>query len=179
MTAATISPTTDDVFTVLGAFIQNVIGGGVPVTRGIDNLVPMPPVNPGFIGMTSLFMIPQATNVDSYDTTNPAPTEVSSLRSTRFDIQIDCLGAASASWATILTTLLRDEFGCTALAPNCQPLYCEDARMMALTDAEEQYEERWTFTAALDYEPTVVTPMLFSDTLAVGVISVTNEYPPT
>ena len=179
MSAATVSPVPDDVFAALGAFIQTVLGTGIPVIRGIDNEVPMPAASPGFVNMTALFQIPLATNQDTWDETNAAPTEFSVERDTRIDIQMDCYGAASGSWAAMLSTLLRDQYGCAQLAPNCQPLYAEDARMLPLEDGEDQYEERWAVTAAIQYNPVTVLPMQFADTLDVGLINVDVVYPAT
>jgi len=179
MTAATVAPVQDDIMTALGNFIVNVTGlAPANVIRGIDNLVPMPQASPGFIAMTGLFQIPQSTNVDSWDETSSDPTELSVARTTRFDVQVDCYGVQSPAWASMLTTLFRDDYGCQQLAPNCQPLYCEDARMMPLDSAEMQYEERWSFTAAIGYTPTVTVPQTFANSLSHGLINVPATYPP-
>jgi hypothetical protein len=176
MTAATVTPVQDDVMTALGNFIVTVTGLPTScVVRGIDNQVPMPVS--GFISMTGLYQIPQSTNVDAWDTTSSDPTELTASRTTRFDVQVDCYGAQSPAWASMLTTLFRDDYGCQQLAPNCQPLYCEDARMLPLTDAEEQYEERWSFTAAIGYTPVVTVPQMFANSLKPAIINVPATYP--
>jgi hypothetical protein len=176
----TISPTLAAVYTALGNFI--VAATGLPnaaVVRGVDNLVPMPPTDPGFIVMTGLFQIPLATNQDSWDQAPDAdPTTISIERDTQFNVQVDCYGATADQWAPMLSTLLRDDYGCTALAPNCQPLYCSDARMMPFEDAEDQYEQRWTFDAVLQYNPVVTPVQTFATSLKSGVIDVNEAYPP-
>jgi hypothetical protein len=176
--SAVVTPIPDDVFTALRAFILGVIGGSpaVEVIKGLGNRVAMPPAP--FIAMTSLFQIPLATNVDTWDPSAPAPTQISVERDTRFDIQIDCYGPNSGAWAAMLTMLFRDDYACRALAPNCQPLYAEDARQMAFVSGEQQYIERWSFTAAIQYNPTTVLPQAFADVLAIDLINVNEAYSP-
>jgi hypothetical protein len=176
--SATVAPLPDDVFTSLRSFITGVIGGSpaVEVIKGLGNRVAMPAAP--FIAITSLFMIPLATNIDSWDITNPAPASLSVERSTRYDIQVDSYGPLSGSWGSMLTILFRDEYACIALAPTCQPLYAEDARQIALVAGEEQFIERWSFTAAIAYSPVVTVAAQFADALVAGLIDVDVEYAP-
>ena len=90
------------------------------------------------------------------------------------DVQIDCYGPASSEWSDILTTLLRDNVGCLALAPACQPLYADDPIRAPLTNAEIQYEDRWIVTARLQYNPVVTTAQDYATALGpVGITDVT------
>jgi hypothetical protein len=174
----TVSPVLQDVFTVLQPFIVSSIGiASNLVIQGIPNRTAMPAASPGFIVMTVLRQARIRTNGDTYDITNPAPTVISIEQGIELDIQIDCYGASSGDWAAILTTLLRDDVGCQALAPTCQPLYCDDARMIPLTDSEDQYELRFSFTACLQYNPVITVPMNFADTLTADLIDVQVTYP--
>ena len=177
----TAAPTLSELYQGLSAFIIAVTG--LPqgsVIQGIQNRVAMPPKNPGFVVMTNLFQQRLATSVDDYDTTNPDPASLSITQSMRVDMQIDCYGPSAGDWAAAMTTLFRDQYGCNALAPfNCQPLYAEEARMMPLIDEESQYEQRWTWTATLQYNPTVIAPEQFADVANIDLIDVDVEYPPT
>ncbi|OYV48595.1 MAG: hypothetical protein B7X10_02855, partial [Burkholderiales bacterium 21-58-4] len=90
--------------------------------------------------------------------------------------QIDCYGPLSSDWAAMLSTLLRDEYACDAMA-GVQPLSADDPKMVALVDGEQQYEERWSITALLQYNPATVTPMKFFDAVDVGLVNVDETYP--
>jgi len=175
----TITPLLQDCFVVLQPFIATSLGiDSSLVIQGIPNRTAMPQASPGFVVMTVLRQQRLRTNIDTWDTVVTDPTSIALEQGIKLDIQIDCYGASAGDWAAILTTVLRDEVGCVALAPTCQPLYCDDADMIPLTDSEEQYEQRFTFTASLQYNPVTTTAMQFADTLSVDVISVDERYPP-
>ena len=177
--SAVITPVADDVFAALGAFIQSIIGSTFPVVRGTTNRVPMPPSTPGFAVMTAIHQDRLATNVDTYVDPYPATGQIQNIQSSlQINVQVDFYGAASAAWAATFVTLFRDEYGCTALGPKCQPLYADDALMFPLVDGEEQSEERWLVTAALQYNPVVTTPEQFAAAATVVLINVDEAYPP-
>jgi len=179
MSGDTVSPVIQDVFLVLQPFIASHTGLDPSlVIQGLPNRTAMPLASPGFVAMTVLRQMRLRTNLDNYDTTNPAPTSISIEQGIELDVQIDCYGASSGDWAAILTTILRDDVGCQALAPTCQPLYCDDARMIQLIDSEDQYELRFSFSACLQYNPVVTIPMKFADTLTADLINVQVTYPP-
>lgn len=146
------------------------------VIQGLGNRTPMP-VGP-FVALTSLANARLRTNQTTWDVTDPAPTDLSIEQGVQITLQVDIYGPLSFDWATIFTTLWRDDFGCTALAPACQPLYTDDPKQIPLVDGEEQYEKRWLLTSYLEYVPVVSTPSQFADTLAVTLINVDVEYPP-
>jgi hypothetical protein len=181
-----VTPTQQDIFTLLTPFVQAVTGlGNGLVIQGIPNRVASPVGSPlGYIVLTPIHLRRLRTNEDTWDTTNPAPTATKAQQGVRIDIQFDCYGQSAQEWAAALTTVLRDDTGCAALAgldpanPVCQPLFCDEARMIPLDDTEGQYEQRWTFDAALQYNPTVTVPMQFADALSVGTINVDERYPP-
>lgn len=177
--SATVSPTLADVYGAIRAFIIGVIGN-YPVIQGLQNRTAMP-AGP-FVLMQAIGWQRLEWNIDD-DTDGglvvpPAPQITSSLQATRVDVQIDCYGPDSNSWATMLGTLIRDEYACDALAPVCQPLFSDEARMIPLTTAEAQYLERWSLTAAFQYNPVTVTPQSFAVTLDVVPINVDVEFPP-
>lgn len=174
---APVLPTLDDVMTQVRAFVLDVVPPGIEVVQGIDNGVPMPAA--GYVLMTAIFQLRLRTNQNSYD--DPASPGVGAEyleQGTRLDVQLDCYGPASAGWATALSTLLRDERGCEALAPVCAPLYADDPRMMPLVTGEERYLQRWAVTAVLQVNFVTTLSQQFADTLAVDIINVDERYPP-
>lgn len=173
-----VSPTLQDVYETLGDFIEGIVPVGVEVIQTPQNRVPMPPSDPGFIGMTARVQERIMTNLDRWDrqAVNPAAIEIE--QAVRIIVQLDCYGIASSDWAVILSTVLRDEYGCAALAPVLSPLYCDDPKFAALISGEEQYEQRWIVGAVLQYNPVVSTPMQFANIAAATLIEVDEAYPP-
>jgi hypothetical protein len=174
---ATVTILQSALYTTLGNFIMSMLGlDAAHVVQGYPNRVAMP-VGP-FVNMTIISMKRLRTNVDTIPD-GGFPTEVSAEQGTQVDMQLDCYGPASGDWATILTTLLRDNVGCVALAPTCQPLYADDPIRSPLVDAEQQYEDRWILNARIQYNPATVTIRQYADTLGpVGIIDVEVSYSP-
>ena len=170
---ATIAPVQTDVYTALRAFILSLIT--CEVVQGLGNGVPTP--LGGFIVMTSLFQNRLSTNVDNYLDPTPTTGSKTALQAIQHTVQIDCYGPQSSDWASIISTMLRDEYGCLAMAPNVQPLSADDPKMSPLIDGEQQYEQRWTLTALLQVNPVVSTPMQFFTTAQVNLIDVDTNYP--
>lgn len=173
---ATVTPTVSQVITALGNFIVALFGlAPVQVVRGYPNRVPMPPQTPpagypvGFVVMTEMNKKRLRTNIDNFAGTSdaaPAPGPVTSEQGQQLDVQIDVYGPASSEWSDILTTLLRDNIGCVALAPTCQPLYADDPmRAPLMPNSEQQYEDRWIVTARLQYNPVTTTAQTYATTL--------------
>jgi len=174
-----VTPTIQDVYTALKSFVQTIVPTGVPVQQGLLNRVAIPPTAPGFVVIQGLLKNRLRTTVDTWDTTDDDPTSMSSEQDIELTVQIDCYGAQSSDWADMISTLFRDGYGCNSLAPTCQPLYCDEARLIPLTDAESQYEERWVLTATLQYNPVVTTVQQFADVATATLIDVDEAYPPT
>jgi hypothetical protein len=173
----TVAPQKSALFTKLRTFLLTIVPAGTEVVQGLGNRVTLP-AGP-FVCMTGIFQDRLATNEDSYDDPYPTPGGVQNAKqSTRLDVQLDCYGPDSLAWATVIETLFRDEVGCVALAPDLQPLYTDSPRMVPLITGEEQFLERWTVTAVLQYNPVTVTAQDFADTLAVTLINVDEAYPP-
>ena len=175
--SAAVSPAQSDVYTAVKAFLLGVLPlDSAHVVQGYPNRAAMP--GGPFVVMTMVGSHRLRTNVDTWDTTNPAPTVLSYETGMEVMLQLDVYGPSAGDWAQELVTLWRDDYGCQALAPACQPLYSDDPRRMPLIDGEDQYEDRWTITARLQYNPTVTTPQDFADAASVTLINVDKEYPP-
>jgi len=173
-----VSITQQAVYTALRAFLVSVLPAGVPVVQLPVDRASMPPAVPGFVGMTARVQSRIMTNLDKWDAAALAPTTIEIEQAVKLAVKLDCYGAESADWAVILSTVLRDEYGVTALAPTLAPLYTDDPKFGFLVDGEEQYEQRWIVEAYLQYNPVVVVPMQFANAAEVALINVDEAYPP-
>ena len=169
--AATVNPTQSAVFTALRSFILGLIS--CEVINGIDNNVPMP--RGGFIVITALFNTRIATNAHAFADPTPTTGTTTTTQPTQHTVQVDCYGSDAAEWAAILSTMFRDEYGCLALAPNVQPLYADDPKMIPLITGEQEYLQRWMITAHLQYNATITIAQQFFDQAGVGIHSVDKE----
>ena len=175
----TVTPILADLYGVVQPFIVSVTGLDASlVIEGLDNRVATPAASPGFITYQAILQKRLNTNIETWDPTDPAPTIVSAEMHVDMLLQIDCYGAASLSWATMLQTLLRSNAGCVALAPVCQPLYTDDPHMMPLDDTEEQYEQRWVVEAHIQYNPVTGVTVQFANALNATLIEVQEAYGP-
>ena len=173
MTAA-VSPSQTDIFIALRAFILGLID--CEVVRGLGNGVPMP--SSPFIAMTELYQIRLSTNVASYHDPGDASGTRKVMAPTQYVIQIDCYGPDSSDWATILTTMLRDEYGVKKLAPAAAPLHADDPKMITLVNGEENYEQRWMLTALFQFNPVVTVSQDFAGAVEIGLVNVDSTYQP-
>jgi|SRR5579859_1716266 len=179
MAGYSISLTFEDVYTAVKPLIAAVTGLDPSlVIQGDPNRSAMPPAAPGFVEMLATVSGRIRTNIDRWDTTNPAPTSETIEQGTRIRIQLDCYGASAGDWAAMLSAILRDDAGCVALKPTCQPLYTDEPMQAPLDDGEAQYEQRWTLLTYLQYNPVVTAPMQFADELHATLIDVDVSYPP-
>jgi len=100
----------------------------------------------------------------------------SSEQDTQVDVQIDAYGPSAADWTAMISTLFRDEYGVNMMAPNCAPLYIDNGTQAPLTDAEQQYEQRFVMSGAIMYTPVTVTGQQFAGALEVTAINVKQAY---
>lgn len=170
---ATVTPTQTDLFTALRSFIMGLIA--CEVVQGLGNGVPMP--LGGFIALTAMYRNRLSTNVDNYPDPTPTTGSKTARQAVQVTVQIDCYGPDSGDWSTILSTMLRDEYACLAMAPSVQPLHADDPKSMPLTNGEQQYEQRWTLTALFQVNPVVSTAMQFFTGAQVGLVDVDASYP--
>lgn len=175
--SASITPVPTDVINAVQAFLAPLLPANTPVIFGIQNRVAMPPG--AFVLVTPLYQMRLATNVDTYMDPYPdSGATVQAEQDTRIDVQLDFYGPLSGAWAAMVSTLWRDEYGVNALAPNCAPLYIDDAKMMPLTTAEQQYLQRWMSTAMLQYNPVTTLPQQFAGAAEAELIDVDEAFPP-
>lgn len=185
-TPASVVNTLQGVYNALGTFIlAQLWGSTVPsynaVFKGFPNRAALPSPSAagynGFIIMSAVTKKRLRTNVDTYSSTTspaPAPGPVTAEMGQQVDVQIDVYGPNASDQSDILVTLLRDEVGCDALAPACQPLYADDPIRAPLDDSEMQYEDRWVITARIQYNPVVTV----ADEYATGLVAKLTDVTP-
>lgn len=181
-----ISPAQDDLYTAVKAFLMAVLPlDNAHVVKGQGNRVASPlggtaASGVGYVTMQIVNTPRLATNVDTWDPTDPAPTSKNTQMSTQVEMQIDLYYGAGLDWANMVQAMWRDQFGCDALAPNCQPLYADNPILGDFTDSEDQYEQHWIVRAQLQYNPVISTVQQFSNAVEVKpIINVDVTYPPT
>lgn len=173
-----VSPDQVQVYKALVAFLTSIVPAGVPVLRALPNRTSMPAAVPGFVVVQALFTDRLRMAVDTYPAgTAEIPTDYTVEQGIEIPFQVDFYGKHSGTWSAMFSTLFQDTYGCNALAPNCQPLYCNEGRMMPLTDEEKQYEERWCLDAHLQWNPVVTAPQQYADELTLTLIDATVEFP--
>lgn len=177
-----VTPVLDTVFTKLRTYLLDATLGivpvGTPVIRGPMNRAAQPAVD--HVILTPIYRNRLRTNVETDVDPYPSPGAgtVRIEQGTQLNVQVDFYGLESANWAAIFSTIWRSGYACRALAPECQPLYADEGRMLPLVTGEEQYLERWCVTAALQYNPVTVTPQEFAGAAEVVLINVDERYPP-
>lgn len=184
MSGYNISLTHQDVFAVIQPWVMAVTGlANENVIQGLGNRTPMPAPVPGFCTMTITGFDNLRTPVQTWDTTNPDPTSLATESGTRLRVQLDFISGPGVSpgagdWAKLISGIWRTEATCTAFAPTCAPLHADEAMMAPLTDEEDQYEQRWTLVAYVQYNPVTTVPMQFADEAEVTLVNVDEKYPP-
>lgn len=171
---AVVAPATSTVFETLRAFILGLIT--CEVVKGLGNGVPTP--KGGFITITEVYKSRLSTNRHAYADPTPVTGSVQATQPMKVAVQIDCYGKDSSEWATILSTMLRDDYACQALAPVAQPLHADDPKMMPMVDGEQQYQQRWMVEAVLQVNAAVTTPMQFFDVVDIDLAEVDVTFPP-
>jgi hypothetical protein len=173
-----VTPSQDQVYQAMEAFLAGVLPSNVPVIRGLPNRAAMPPTPPGFVAMQALFENRLRMAIDTFVTTGTAPPTTYSIeQGLELMMQVDCYGKHSGTWASIISTTFQDTYGCNALGPNCQPLYCNEARMIPLTNEELAYEERYSLDMRLQFNPVVTPPQQYTDALDLELVNVDVTYP--
>ncbi|AIK89334.1 hypothetical protein Q7267_08640 [Glaesserella parasuis] len=149
--AADITTTHDDIYREVRAYLLGLFSlEGERVIRDYSNNVPLP--HSPFILMNIIYEQSLSTNVHSYDVENAL---ASVMQSVEVQMQIDFYGETSGQMARIFCNLWRDYHACDRLE-KCQPLYCDEPRYLPFTNEASEYEERYTVTARLAYNPVVV-----------------------
>ncbi len=163
------SITQQELFATLRAFVLTLVD--VEVVRGQDNRVPMPTGE--FVALSPLFTGQLSTPVIK----SLAETQTVQ-QSTQFNVQIDCYGALAGDRARVISAMLWTPIAVDAMTPNLTPLYGTDPKQTPLVNGEDQYEERWTFDAVMQYNPVITIAQQTASALAITLDNVDVNHKP-
>lgn len=171
-----ISITEDDLVEDLGAFADTLLD--CEVVRGQVNRVPSPKGD--FVVVTPMGMVGLSLPVTAYADPTPDTGTRTLTRPTQWAVQVDCYGERAQDRALVLSIALRSQYGCEFLGElgRAQPLYTGEPRQMPLITGEDQYMERWSFDAVLQFNPSITLPQQFAEHLHVDLVEVDEKYPP-
>ncbi|WP_445656828.1 phage neck terminator protein [Achromobacter sp. NCFB-sbj8-Ac1-l] len=171
-----VSVTEDALVEALGAFVQVIVGDLVAVVRGQQNRVPPPKGR--YVYLTPFLAPPLSQPRTTYADVPDAGT-MTLTRPTQWTVQVDCYGDSAQDMAVAVSIALRSSYGCDALkASGAQPLYTGDPRQLPFITGEDQYLERWSVDAVLQFNPSITVPQQFADELHVDLVEVDTTYPP-
>ncbi|CAB3956113.1 hypothetical protein LMG7053_04915 [Achromobacter ruhlandii] len=171
-----VSLTEDALVEALGAFVQVIVGDQVEVVRGQQNRVPPPAGRYVYITpiLAPALSLPRTTYADV-----PSAGTMTLTRPTQWNAQVDCYGDGAQDMALAICIALRSSYGCDALkASGAQPLYTGEPRQLPFITGEDQYLERWSVDAVLQFNPSITVPQQFADELHVDLVEVDTTYPP-
>lgn len=176
----TIDLTDALIYQALGNFLVGILDPAVEVIQAQENRVPSP-IGPNYVVMNSVTRTRLATNVETWDTVNPAPTAQTVLIPTQASVQLDIHGPFGADNATIIDAMFRSGYGCDVFTVSgfaIQPLYADEAKQIPFTNGEQQYEDRWTFDVHMQIDPSITRPQDSANQAHINVINVDATYPP-
>jgi hypothetical protein len=173
-----VSPLLGAVFTKFGDFIKGIVPAGTIIIKGPVNRAAQPSTD--HVVFTPIFRKQLRTNVETDVDPYPAPDPgaIALEQGTRLDFQVDFYGALAGDWVAAFSAAFRDDYGVNKLAPTCAPLYADEGRMMPLVTGEEQFLDRWTVTAVLQYNPVTTVAAEFASSASAALINVDVSYPP-
>jgi hypothetical protein len=169
-----VDPTLDAVMVKVAAFLATIGPVGYPILRGPLNLVPQPKVD--HVVFTPILRKRLRTNVHTDD---PDYEVTTTEQGTRLSVQFDFYGESAGDLSAAAETLWRDEYACDILSPEAVPLYTDTANMVPLVTGEDQFLERYTLTAALQWNIRVTNPQQSAIVADVELINVDVRFPPT
>lgn len=150
----------DTIIDALAAYMSPFMLGG-QVVRGQVNRVPLPPAPCAVL--TELRQKDLAVPWSDYDELNAA---IDITGPTQIDIQIDIYGEQSSNICRAISTAFRSGWGFDRFPLSIKPLYMSDGIQSPLITGEKQYENRWTITAYLQYNPVTTVPQDSANALA-------------
>lgn len=150
----------DAVIEALGAFIQPFMPTGAQIVRGQEDRVAMPA--DGFVLLTEVLKL----DLETATVTGNKPNAQAQIMSPkRIDVQLDFFGPAAGDQIAAVKAVYRTSYAVSRFPAGIAPLYCTDERQTSLTNDQQQYENRWTLTASLQYNPSVYIPKQFATAL--------------
>lgn len=155
----------DQVVDALGDFVALFMPNGADIVRGQQNRV-SPPPEPCAVLTEILSASLQTTYADYRPDADVADLQGSK----RIDVQVDFYGTDSGDQCAAVATAFRSAWGYDQFPVNIKPLYTSDGIQSPLITGEQQYSQRWTLTASLQYNPLVTVPQEFADVVVPNII---------
>jgi hypothetical protein len=155
----TVSLTIDDVIDALANYIRPFVND-ITIIRAQVNRVPEPLGE--FVLLTEMGQYEIETPTVTYDEGTSSSTV---NNPSRIGVQVDIYGENSGDYCRAILSSFRTTYAYDNFPDGIKPLYCSDGRQMPLTNAEMQYQSRWTITAFMQYNPLVMLPQDFPDEL--------------
>lgn len=166
MAAVIPSVTEQNIYQALGDLFATLTDAAI--VQGQVNQVAMP-ASPCVI-MSPGYSVQLATPVSAYTDTEQTVTQ-----STQWAVQVDCYGDGAAETARVLSMILRTGNAYDTMVGDgfdVAPLYADDPKQLPFDTGNEQFTERWTFTAVLQYNPVINIPIQTANTVEVGLLNV-------
>ena len=173
-----ISITDDALLATVRAYLLTVLGSGWGVFVTQDNRVPMP--NGDFVTMTRMGSLLLSTPTGKWVDPGTNPGSSGLKTSVRGRFQLDFYGAGAADAIQIVHSLFRTSYTCEQMATSgleVQPLYAEDPKNTTMINAEQQFQERWTLDAFIQFNPVVTVPLDFASSLEATVVEIDTTFP--
>ncbi len=166
----------DSIYQALGDLIvEFTTAADDHVLQSWPNRAPTPE-DPNFIYMSILNQSRQSTNIHEVD----EPTKVETIsQPLRVPVQIDCYGPEALTWATIISTILRDTRGIDFLKNlGVTSLFSDEAKnLTGVHLGDEQNVNRWMVEAELQYIGSVSLSTETFTEANVDLIEVYATYP--
>jgi len=164
--AVELNFTKEDVLEQIRLFLEAVLPDNTPAIQGQDNRVPEP-LQGDYVIMTPVRQERLSTNVERYDPT-PGAATMDLEKSSKWGVQLDVHGDASAANSERISTLWRSGWACSFFAGSIlSPLFADEPLQSAFHNGEAQYESRWIVTIYLQAKPVLTLPQDYATELAI------------
>lgn len=159
-----------DVFTALRSFLIHLFPD-IEIIQSQENDVPPP--KGAFITMSNIGKRRLATNSRTYTDTDEQKTQ-NTVMPTECSIQVDFYGEESGERVQTFCALIFDYVGYDSFPEGIKPLFASDPMQVPIITGEKQYQERWSLTVKIQYNPVISTPIDFIREAAVSLIPVSS-----
>lgn len=175
-----VTPTEDDVFNALRAFLQNILPmaanntDSFVVVAGQENRV-AEPKDSDYIVFWPLRMPRLSTTVEKLISFGLQSTYE---QSSQCVVQLDVHGPNAFNNSSIVSTMFRSSYAVdffAAVGDAIAPLFADDPRQMQFTSGEQQYENRYVLEANLQVNQTITAPAQSARELDLGIVDVDTD----
>ena len=177
MTAATVSPTEDQVFDALFGWLAAVLD--LPdttgqIVKGFQNLAAAPTGN--YLVVSPGLMQRQDFGRKVYD---PAREVVITEAHNTYSYQVDCYGLDGPNWASIIAAAWRTMWGVDAMgaSPAFMPLYADAPQQLNIANSEGQFEQRFMVKLFGQVNQIVTLPQQFFTAVELDSIITADQLP--